>query len=961
MTFDFSKNEQEILNFWQKNNIFEKSIKQRDEHQSYVFYDGPPFATGLPHYGHLVASITKDVVPRYWTMKGYYIERKWGWDCHGLPIENLVEQELKIKSKKDIEVLGVKEFNNQCRSKVLFYGEEWKKVIQRIGRWVDMEHPYSTMDLDYMESVLWVFRQLWDKGLIYEGYRSLHYCPRCGTVLSNFEVAQGYQEVEDESVTVKFPLKNFPQTYLLAWTTTAWTLPGNVALAVGYNIKYVKVKIGSEYFIVAKDRLSSLETDGQLTEGNFEIVEEKLGQDLIGLEYQPPFDYFYLKPNLPFKENGWKVYGADFVANEEGTGIVHIASAFGEDDLKLGQEKQLPFIQHVDEEGRFISDVSDWPHEEVKPKENPGVTDKKIIDWLRQHGKLFATKKIIHSYPFCWRCDSPLLNYATSSWFVRVESIKNDLIENNQKIHWVPEHVKEGRFGKWLEEARDWTISRSRYWGAPIPIWRCQNKDCNHQLAVGSLAELEQLSGKKITDLHKPMIDEIVIPCPKCQSEMKRVPEVFDCWFESGSMPYAQFHYPFERKEWWEQNFPAQFISEGIDQTRGWFYTLLVLSVALFNKPAYYNVLVHGIVLAEDGQKMSKKLKNYPEPLDIVDKYGADALRLYLLTSPIMKAEDLHFSEKGVNECLQNILLTLYNVFAFYKLYATSSIPQIPTQLTVLDKWILSRLQSLIEDVDTGMKDYDLVKAVRAIAEFIDDLSKWYLRRSRARFKDSNSEQSVALLGYILLELSKISAPFIPFISEYLYQNLKSDQDFLSVHLEDFPRQNKDYQDKELEHDMAETRKIVSLILAKRIDANIKVRQPLSGVKIKTPLTSRDYADDLLALIKEEANIKKVIVDSGITSEVELDTTLTPELIAEGWQREIIRKIQSQRKILGLMPQDKAQVKIITVDLNIKKLVEQNLDIIKQETNSSMITISVGSEVSDHQEDAGIKIEIQKI
>jgi len=903
-TLEFIQKEKEILEFWKKNKIFEKSIEQRPKTKSYVFYDGPPFATGLPHYGHILASLIKDVVPRYWTMKGFRVERRWGWDCHGLPVENLIEQELGLKNKKDIESIGIEKFNQACKDSVLRYVDEWKKVIPRIGRWVDMENPYKTMDFDYMESIWWVFKQLWEKGLVYRDYKSMHICPRCGTTLSNFEVTQGYKDVEDLAVTIKFKLKGKENAFILAWTTTPWTLPGNVALAVGKNIDYVKIQINKEFFVLAKDRLDIIKDE-------YKIIEEIKGKDLVGLEYESLFDYFSEKDDLKNKKNGWKIYDANFVSTEEGTGIVHIAPAFGEDDLKLGRLKNLPFVQHVDESGCFVDEVTEWAGEEVKPKDDISKTDRKVVQSLEERGKLLFQEKTTHSYPFCWRCDTPLLN-------------KGKIIKNNEKINWVPEHIKHGRFGKWLEDAKDWSISRSRYWGTPLPIWECSGakgdyiNTCNDIRVIGSVEELEKLSNKKIEDIHRPYIDEVTFKCEKCGGLMKRIPQVLDCWFESGSMPYAQAHYPFENKESFEKNFPAQFVAEGIDQTRGWFYTLMVLSTALFDKPAFLNNIVNGIILAENGQKMSKRLKNYPEPMQVIDKYGADAMRFYLLTSPAIKADDLRFSEDGVDEVLKKVLIIFWNVHTFYKLYAEESaelnIKSID-DIKILDKWVLSKLNSLNEEVSKGMDKYDLLKAVRPIESFINDLSTWYLRRSRERFKDNKEKKEVSqILKYVLFNLSKIAAPFTPFFSEQIYQSLKDKKDLESVHLCDYPETNKKLIDKTLEEDMEKIRMIVSLALAERARAGIKVRQPIASLKIKKDPTGSHKRlqkskiknnKELLQLIKDEANVKQISFDDKLKEEVEIDTNITPELKEEGIIRDCFRQIQILRRKSQLFSSDK--------------------------------------------------------
>lgn len=932
---DFNQREKRILSFWQINKVFEKSINQRPKKRPFVFYDGPPFATGLPHYGHILASFIKDVIPRYWAMRGFRVERRWGWDCHGLPIENLIEQELNLHTKKDIEKIGIEKFNNACRQSVLRYVGEWRKIISRIGRWVDMENSYKTMDREYMESLWWVFKNLWDKNLIYEGYKSMHLCPRCETTLSNFEVTLGYKETIDISVVVKFKSKKELNTYFLAWTTTPWTLPGNVALAVGGNIRYVKIKKGKEYYILAKERLAVIE-------GQYQIIHEMSGKDLENQAYEPLFDFYYRKNDLLNKENGWKVYLADFVSLNEGTGIVHLAPAFGEDDLKLSQEKNLPFIQHVKKDGTFEKEIKDWQGLEVKTKENPLETDEKIVAWLEKEGKLFKQEKISHNYPFCWRCDTPLLNYATSSWFIKVTVLKEKIIKNNQKINWVPGHIKNGRFGKWLEEIKDWSISRLRYWGTPLPVWRCHNKKCQRIEVIGSLKEIEKLSKKKIKELHRPDIDEVEFSCKKCGGLMKRVEEVLDCWFESGSMPYAQIHYPFENKKWFVKNFPAQFIAEGIDQTRGWFYTLLVLSTALFNKPAFLNVVVNGIILAEDGTKMSKRLKNYPEPIEIIEKYGADALRYYFLNTSAIKADDLFFSAKGVEEVLKNTLSLFKNIFQFYQLYvqkpALDKLPSIK-YLTILDKWIISRLNSIISEINQLMERYNLFQAVKTLSSFIDDFSLWYLRRSRTRFKNEKKDRELAgqILGYVLKTLTKVAAPFMPFLSEDIFQKIRSKDNRLSVHLENYPLANKKLINLNLEKEMSKVRNIVSLILSERAKKGLKVRQPLKEVKLKN--YDLKNKKELLALIKEEVNIKEIIFDKTIQEEIWLDTSITPELKEEGLLREIMRQVQELRREAGFKPQDK--IFCFLVSEKFKGLILKNAERLKREISLKDITTSL--------------------
>ena len=840
----FPKMEEEVLKFWNENKIFEKSLEIRKDAKRYSFYDGPPFATGTPHYGHIVASTMKDVVPRYWTMRGYLVERKWGWDCHGLPIENIAEKELGIKRKTEIEEMGVEKFNEFCRSKVLGYVSEWKKVINRLGRWADMENAYSTMDLPYMESIWWVFKELWDKGLIYEGYRSMHICTRCETTLSQQEVSEGYKDIKDLSAIAKFELVDELGTFVLAWTTTPWTLIGNVALAVGKDITYVKVRTtdshlnthdSTEFYILAKERLTDIFKDKEV-----EIIEEFLGKDLVGKKYKPLIDY-YVNKGLQNEENGWKIYAADFVTTEEGTGVVHIAPAFGEDDLNLSYQYKLPFIQHVGMDGLIKEEATDFAGFSVKPQENHQKTDIEVIKYLAHSGLLFSKEKYEHSYPHCWRCDTPLINYATSSWFVKVTGVKERALELAKDINWSPKHIKEGRFGNWLEGARDWSISRQRYWASVMPIWKCS---CGEMRVFGSIKKLEEASGEKVTDLHKHVVDKITFKCEKCNGTMKRIPDVLDTWFDSGSMPYAQMHYPFENKEKFEAGFPAEFIAEGVDQTRAWFYYLHVIGTAIKDSNAYNNVIVNGIVLAEDGKKMAKRLKNYPDPTFMFEKYGADALRFYLMSSPVVAAENLNFKESDVSDLVRGMFRMLWNSYSFFVLYANiddfkprESLSQISIS-NLLDKWIISELHTLIQDVNSSMENYELNKACRVIPKFIDNLSNWYIRRSRKRFwkseDDGDKENAYQTLHTVLVELSKLMAPFTPFISEEIYRNLTAveTRHASSVHLADFPMANKDLIDEKLNQEMGKTREIITEALQLRAKAGIKVRQPLSELRV---------------------------------------------------------------------------------------------------------------------------------
>ncbi len=947
MALQFSKLEQDILAFWNEKKIFAKTLEHPPAGggKEFVFYDGPPFATGLPHYGHIVASVMKDVVPRYWTMKGYHVDRQWGWDCHGLPIENIIEQELHIKNKRDIEAMGVEKFNDACRTGVLRYVDAWKKFIPKIGRWADMENSYTTMDRSYTESIWWAWKKLYDDGLAYEGRKSMHICPRCGTPLSNFEVTQGYKDVKDQSVVVKFQLRDEPTTYLLVWTTTPWTLPGNVGLAVKEDAEYAQFHFGHETnakYIVAKDRLPHLVTTQHTIDETFK------GKKLLGKKYVPLFPYYDV-PETPNHEHGWQIVsdkGLDFVSLEEGTGVVHMAPAFGEDDMQMGEKHKLPFIQHVDENGRFIDAVKDWAGEDVKPKGDPQKTDKKIVAWLEEHGKLFAKNEVTHSYPHCWRCDTPLLNYATSSWFVKVTDIKKKMIANNKKIHWVPEHLQEGRFGKWLEGAKDWAVSRLRYWGAPLPVWKCVG--CKKVVVIGSVEELEKVSGKKAPeDLHRPHIDTVTWVCD-CGDEMRRIPDVFDCWFESGSMPYAQLHYPFENKEKFEKNFPAQFIAEGLDQTRGWFYTLLVLSTALFGKPPFKNVIVNGLVLAEDGRKMSKRLKNYPDPEVIIEKYGADAMRLYLLQSPVMRAEDLKFSEKGVAEVHGKVMMLLANVLAFYKQFSSTQQPLPRDENTylkdnVLDKWIMARLHQLIDGVTTAMDAYDLNDATRPFTDFVNDLSTWYVRRSRDRFKDEKEQPAaIATLREVLLTLAKTMAPFTPFFSEYLYREVGGEKG--SVHLEDWPIANKGAMDGVLFDTMILTRKIVALGHAVRESAGLKVRQPLANFRFQ--ISDFRLTDELAGIIRDELNVKNVEAVKEVKEEegwvtkkegglvVALDTRLDDALKAEGTVREFIRGVNALRKQKNLTIRDTVAILYESSD-TFAAILDANADAIRKGTIAS--------------------------
>jgi len=927
--------EGEVSRFWKEAGTFERSVQKDAPEGEYVFYDGPPFATGTPHYGHIVANVMKDVVPRFWTMNGHKVERKWGWDCHGLPVENIVEKELGITNKQQIVELGVDKFNEICRSKVLSYIDAWKEMISKLGRWVDMENDYKTLDLSFMESVWWVFKQLYDKDLVYEGYRSMFICPRCETTLSQSEVTEGYKDVKDLSVVVKFELLDEPGTYLLAWTTTPWTLPGNVALAVNPNLEYIKVNMGGDKVIISRT-----EHERKKTEDN--IIESIKGEQLVGRAYKPLFDYYSSDEKLVNRPNGWKVYAADFVLAEEGTGIVHIAPAFGEDDMNLGKEKNLPFVQHVGMNGVMKPEVKDFAGLHVKPIEDFTATDVAIIKYLASKNLLFAKEKYEHSYPHCWRCDTPLINYATSSWFVSVTKIKDQLLATAKEINWSPDYIKEGRFGNWLEGARDWSISRQRFWASVMPLWKCE--DCKAIKVFGSVKELEEASGQKVTDLHKHIVDLITVPCV-CGKTMKRIPDVLDTWFDSGSMPYAQMHYPFENTERFEKNFPAKFIAEGIDQTRCWFYYLHVIATALNDKPAYQNVIANGIVLAEDGKKMSKRLNNYPDPNLLFDKYGADALRAYLLSSPVMQAENLNFSEKGVEETMRKNIMLLWNVHSFYDMYATADVVASHVSKNVLDQWVVARLNQLIAVVTKSMYEYNLVRGQRAITEFIDELSTWYLRRSRDRFKEEGDDKQAVLgtMKYVLETLTKVMAPFMPFMSEAIWQKVTGFElanQQRSVHLEDWPSMTDSFEtiDQTVLEKMITVRKIVELGLAKRDEAKIKIRQPLSKLQV----TSNKWKVDdegLLDLIKDELNVKDVVFAVGFEEKVELDLTMTPELEREGLKREIVRAINNLRKNNGLTINDQVTLYWFSDDALVKKTMEEYKEDMKADTLANDIVM----------------------
>lgn len=935
--------EERILDYWDKYECFKKSVENRPAGNPYVFYDGPPFATGLPHYGHIVASVMKDVVPRFWTMKGYRVDRIWGWDCHGLPIENIVEKEQQLASRKDIEKFGIAQFNEACQAKVLTYAQEWKKVIRRLGRWVDMENAYKTMDAEYMESIWWVFKSLFDKGLIYEGRKPMHICPRCETVLSNFEVTQGYKDVTDISVVATLPIISgkWSGADILVWTTTPWTLPGNVLAAVSPKHEYALVEYEGKKYILLSSRV-------QKWLPNAKVLETCQGRDLIGATYKPLFDVFQNH------QNAFRVVAADFVTTEEGTGIVHIAPGFGENDMTLGQVEQVDPIMHVTMNGQFVPEVVgefDNAGEQVsgvpvRKKEDPNEADVYIIKFLAHNGRLFAKEKITHSYPHCWRCDTPLLNYSTSSWFVRVTDIKEKLVKSNSEITWVPENMKEGRFGKWLEGAHDWAISRSRFWGTPLPIWKSEAGDI---ICVGSRAELKEFSCLEVNDLHKHIVDKIVIE--KDGKKYYRIDEVLDCWFESGSMPYAQLHYPFENEHKFDQGFPAEFIAEGQDQTRGWFYTLHILANALFGMPAFKNVIVNGIVLAEDGKKMSKRLNNYPDPMVVMRKYGADAVRYYLMSTPVVCAENLRFSEAGVDEVAKKFINILRNVLSFYQLYAMQDDGRVPHETHVLDAWIISRLNQTLLAQTQSMEAYELSEAARVLQGFVTDLSTWYVRRSRDRVKaeDDDSKEALATLRTVLNEFAKMLAPFMPFLAEHVYQGVAGDftgtKERLSVHLEQWPEAG-DVAERVIA-EMGDIRAIVSRALEAREEAGRAVKQVLAGMTVS--ITGGTISQAYIDVLKDEVNVKEIIVKDGELA-VELDTALTPELIREGMAREVIRKVNQMRKDAGLTIEDRITLVLASTSDEVTKMLSEHARVIQCGALATSIKFEKNDSLTHKQE-----------
>ena len=976
---NFVEREKQVEKFWEDNQIFEKSMKVREGNPSYVFYDGPPTANGKPHIGHVETRVIKDMIPRYRTMKGYQVPRKAGWDTHGLPVELEVEKKLGLDGKDQIEKYGVEPFIEQCKESVWKYEGMWEDFSHTVGFWADMKNPYVTYHNDYIESEWWALKEIWKKGLLYEGHKIVPYCPRCGTPLSSHEVAQGYKDVKERSAVVRFKVKG-EDAYILAWTTTPWTLPSNVALCVNPDEDYVKVTSkGYTYYMAAAL------VDTVLGEGA-EILEHYQGKDLEFKEYEPLFPYAEKRIG---NKKAYYVVCDTYVTLTDGTGVVHIAPAFGEDDSKVGHRYDLPFVQLVNEKGEMTEETP-WAGTFCKK------ADMAVLQALEDKDLLFDAPLFEHSYPHCWRCDTPLIYYARETWFIRMTAVKEDLIRNNNTINWIPESIGKGRFGDWLENVQDWGLSRNRYWGTPLPVWQCE---CGHQDCIGSIEELKEKADNCPDDieLHRPYIDAVTIKCPKCGKEMHRVPEVIDCWFDSGSMPFAQHHYPFENKEIFEKQFPAQFISEAVDQTRGWFYSLLAISTLLFNKAPYENVIVLGLVQDENGQKMSKSKGNAVDPFDALQTYGADAIRWYFYTSsaPWLPSR---FAGKTVVEGQRKFMGTLWNTYAFFVLYANidnfdaTKYSLEYEKLAVMDKWLLSRLESTVKAVDDNLANYRIPEAAKALQSFVDDMSNWYVRRSRERFWAKGMEQdkinAYMTLYTALVTVAKAAAPMIPFMTEDIYQNLVKSIDASapeSIHLCDFPEVHENWIDPKMEEDMADLLEIVVMGRAARNTANIKNRQPIGTMYVKSEFQLSEFYKEI---IEDELNVKEVVFKDDIadfisysfkpqmrtvgpkygkllnkiktvlseldgnkamaelkstgelkldidgqeivlleedllidmaqmegyvsesdhTITVVLDTNLTPELIEEGFVRELVSKIQTMRKEAGFEVMDKIRV-----------------------------------------------------
>lgn len=922
-TVDLPALERDLLSEWDRSNLFQKTRDARKGARAYSFYDGPPFANGLPHYGHLLANTIKDVVPRYWTMRGFFVDRRFGWDCHGLPVEFEIEKREGLKGRQDILSMGVERFNALCSASIAHYTGEWRRTITRLGRWVDWDRQYRTMDPSFVESVWWVFAELHRRGLVYKDYKVVPYSPRTTSVVSNFEANQNYQEVQDPSVYVRFRLVD-EEASVLAWTTTPWTLISNLALAVSPKILYAKIRIKAtgELLYLAQSRVASTMKLAGLVEGvDYEQLETLSSDHLAGKRYHPLFPYFSNTPKA------FRILLDDYVSDADGTGVVHQAPAYGEDDFRVCGRAGISLIDPLDAEGTFGASVPEYQGMYLKDADRPIIKD------LKARGAVFHHGTVVHSYPFCERTNTPLIYRAIPAWYVAVEKIRDRLVQNNRQIRWIPDHLREGRMGRWLEGARDWAISRNRFWGAPIPIWICDRTD-SHVTAIASIQDLQELSGTQVRDIHKPFIDSLKWPCDKCPGTMQRIEEVFDCWFESGSMPYAQLHYPFENKEVFESSFPADFIAEGLDQTRGWFYTLLVLSTALFDRPAFKNVVVNGIILDEKGRKMSKRHRNYTPPDDLLEQFGADSVRMYMLNSPILRGEDLVFSDKGVRDTIRAVILPLWNAQSFLTTYAEADhwrpVDDLESQVETtrpssrheLDRWILSRLQRLIDAVHERMESYELYAVIPEIIEFVDELTNWYIRRSRRRFwgnePDSPTETQAAYqtLWYVLVTFCKVFAPFAPFVSDRMYRNLTEGltSSKESVHLCDAPRGRPELRDRDLEAKMGQVRRVVELGRGLRAKHQLKTRQVLRSYHVLSSNAQlRAQVEAGADMIREELNVKQVACTSEEDAFVEY--TLKPNLKALGPR--LGKDLGRVRSALAGVSQDPAAARKLVRDLQV--------------------------------------------
>ena len=917
LRISYNEKEEELLRFWKENEIFEKSVEQRPKEKSYIFYDGPPFATGLPHYGHILSFVTKDVFPRYWTLKGHRCERRWGWDCHGLPIESICERELNLKQKNEIYEMGIAKFNDFCRSKVLWYTNEWKKIVERMGKWIEFDNSYKTMDNTYMETVWYIFKKIYAEGLVYRGKKILFYCPQCETPLSNFEISMdnSYKDIKEYAITVKFKLEGESKTYALAWTTTPWTLIGNVALAVNGEERYVKIKFDDEYLILIKDQLDIINK-------GYEIVEEFKGKVLLNKKYEP----LYKVSTDMNKKRHFIIDGRDEVLSDEGTGIIHLA-IYGEFDYEMIRKYELPIVQHIDEHGHLAIGPRDWIGMWFKD------VDKEILEDLKKRNLLFKAEDYTHPYPFCYRCDKPLIYNALDAWFIDIQRIKPRLLETNEKINWYPKEISE-RYQSIVNSAPDWCISRNRFWATAMPIWECE--ECGQIKVIGSIKELQENSIENVSDdldLHRHIVDKIHLKCSKCGKIMNRVSEVFDCWLESGSMPYAAKHYPFKNVNWFKFNFPSDFVSEYIGQVRAWFYYMHVISILLFDEIPFKNVVVNGNILAEDGTKMSKSKRNFPDPNLMIESYGADALRIYLLSSQLMRAQDLNFKEEILRQVYRRFNLLLINVLKFYSLIDVETISMdIAHSGNILDQWIISSLNKLIRSITQLMDDYDTAEVSRLFFNFIEDLSTWYIKNSRSRFKSNNINERLSAmntLSYVLKNLSKLLAPLTPFISEIIYQKLreKGIVNLESVHLEFWPEFNEKLIDKEVLKNMELTKEIVKKSLELRDNAKIPIRQVLNEIK----LIGVDLKNEYLDIIAETINVRKVNIESREEAEllVELDTNITPSLRLEGLARNLIRHLNNYRKQLNLSTKNRINLYIKVNDKEISEALERHEEKIK--------------------------------